>query len=246
MSEAQQLLVALKKHLKVRGWTYRDVAVKVGLSESTVKRLFASGRFTLDRFAELCKLLDLTLVELAQDAVTSRPLLSQLTLAQEAELVSDHRQLLVAVCVLNNWTLAEIVAAYKLSQADCLQQLLKLDRLQLIALLPGNRLRLNVARNFDWLPNGPIRTFFRKHGQNEFLSGNFHGSEEALIFVHGMLTAAAILRLKERLRRLQNEFSELHEESLLAPLSERRGIGLLLATREWEISSFSSLRRAAN
>src|SRR5271170_1760329 len=160
MSEAQQLLVALKKHLKVRGWTYRDVAVKVDLSESSVKRLFASGRFTLDRFAELCKLLDLTLVELAQDAVTSRPLLSQLTLAQEAELVSDLRQLLVAVCVLNNWTLAEIVAAYKLSQADCLQRLLNLDRLRLIDLLPGNRVRLNVARNFDWLPNGPIRTFF--------------------------------------------------------------------------------------
>jgi transcriptional regulator with XRE-family HTH domain len=243
MSEAQQLLATLKKQLKSRGLTYRDVATTVGLSESSVKRLFASGRLTLDRFTELCKLLDLTVAELAQDAAANRPLLSQLTLAQEAELVSDPKLLLVAVCALNNWTNTEIVEAYNLSEADCLKRLLKLDRLRLINLLPGNRIRLNVARSFDWLPDGPIRNFFRKHGQNDFLSGKFHDSDEALFFVYGMLTSTALLQFKERLRRLQNEFSELHEESLRAPLSERRGVGLLLAMREWEISIFSSLRR---
>jgi hypothetical protein len=152
--------------------------------------------------------------------------------------VSDTRLLLVAVCALNHWTLQDILAVYRLTEAECLQKLLHLDRLHLIALMPGNRIRLNVARDFDWLPDGPIRQYFRTEGLDDFLGSGFDKPEQSLAFTHGMLTESALARMQAELRQLRARFAELHEESLASPLPKRRGSGLLLALREWEPAGF--------
>ncbi len=243
MTEADQLVATLKRLLKRQGLTYREVAKKIELSEPTVKRLFASRRFTLDRLAQISNLAGYTLAELAQEAGASRPRLETLSEAQERELVSDPKLLVVAVCALNQWSMAEIVGHYRIAEHECLQHLLHLDRLRIIDLLPGNRIRLNVARDFDWLPLGPIRRYFQERALNDFLRSEFAGQEETLAFVHGMLTGPARAQLAEELRGLRQRIAALHEESLRAPLAERRGVGLLLATRHWEPDEFAQLRR---
>jgi transcriptional regulator with XRE-family HTH domain len=243
MNETAQLILTIKRQLKIRGLSYRDVASALKLSEPSVKRLFANGRFTVDRLAQLSKLLGLTLAELVQEAAGSEPRLKTLSPAQENELVSDPKLLLVAVCALNHWTLDNIVGTYRLNQAECLQRLLRLDRLRLIDLLPGDRVRINVARDFDWLPGGPIRHFFKAQGEADFLDHTFSAAFDSHAFTHGMLTADASTQFQVELRRLRQKFSELHEASLTAPLAQRRGMGLLMALREWEPVGFAALRR---
>lgn len=164
MSELDRLVSTLKQRLKAQGITYRELGTRLGLSEASVKRMFASRRFSLDRLLEISHLLGFSLAELAQEAALSGTRLHTLGEGQERELVSDEKLLLVAVCVLNHWTMDEILHTYRLSEAECIQRLARLDRLRLLDLLPGNRVRLNVARDFDWLPGGPIRNFFRRQG----------------------------------------------------------------------------------
>jgi transcriptional regulator with XRE-family HTH domain len=243
MSEVTQLLTTIKRQLKVQGKTYRDVAAALGLSEASVKRLLTSDSFGVDRLVEISNLLGFTLAELAQEAALTGTRLHTLSEAQEKELVSDAKLLLVAVCALNHWTVADMLAVYRLTEAECVQKLLHLDRLHLIALMPGNRIRLNVARDFDWLPDGPIRSYFRTQGLADFLDGAFDRPDETLAFTHGMLTESALAAMQVELRRLRARFAELHEESLAAPLPKRRGSGLLLALREWEPAGFTALRR---
>lgn len=243
MTELHRILATLKRQLKARGLSYRDVAAALSLSEASVKRLFSTGRITLERLSTLCELLGLSLAELAQEAATLEPKLQQLNQEQEAELVADPRLLLVAACALNHWSAGDISQRYNLSQAECLQRLLRLDRLRLIDLLPGNRIRLNVARDFDWLPDGPIRRYFRMRGEADFLAGAFAREDEALFFVHGMLTAEAKAQLLTQLRQLRKRFAALHDESQQATIGARRGNGLLLALREWEPPDFAQLRR---
>jgi transcriptional regulator with XRE-family HTH domain len=245
MSEVTQLVTALKRQLKQQGKTYQDVAEAMELSEPTVKRLFASESFSLDRIVAICNLLGYTLAELAQEAVDSEMRVRMLTPAQEKELVSNSRLLLVAVCALNHWSVADMLGAYRLTEAECLQQLLRLDRLRLITLLPGNRIRRNVARNFDWIPGGPIRRYFKEQGLPDFLDSGFTHSGESFAFLHGMLTDAATAKLQSELRQLRARFAELHAESLAAPLAKRHGSGLLLAMREWEPAEFTRLRRTS-
>lgn len=245
MTEIDQIVTTLKRRLKLQGMTYRELAAALGLSEPSVKRMFASRRFTVDRLVEISHLLGFTLAELAQEAAISGGRLHTLEELQERELVADEKLLLVAVCVLNHWSIADITRIYALTEAQVIGRLVKLDRLRLIHLLPGNRIRLNVARDFDWLPHGPIRNYFHAQGLGDLLDSKFTGADEVLAFSHGMLTDAAVSKLQLEIRKLRQRFAELHEESLAAPLSKRRGTGLLLAMREWELPAFTRLRRTA-
>jgi len=117
-----------------------------------------------------------------------------------------------------------------------------LDRLGLISVLPGNRIRLNVARDFDWIAHGPIKQYFRDQGLHDFLDGSFVENDETMVFSHSMLTESAIAKMQSEIRQLRLKFAELHEESVSAPLAKRRGTGLLVALREWEPNEFTKLR----
>jgi transcriptional regulator with XRE-family HTH domain len=243
MDEFGHVLSALKRALKADGLTYRDVARELKVSEPSVKRWLTSRRIGVERLAKIAALASLTLAELCQRAAAEAPKVRQLTRAQEQELVSDTKLLLVTACAFNRWTPGEIVDAYQLTESECVQRLLWLDRLRLIDLLPHNRVRLNITQDFDWLPDGAIRKFFRAQWESDFLAGNFPDPGETLAFVHAMLTPAAIAKLQAILRRLRREVVALHEESLESPLAERHGTGVLLAAREWEPRSFAALRR---
>ena len=243
MTQITQLISTIKQRLKAAGMTYRDVAQALDLSEPSVKRLLASGRLTVERLAQFCDLLGLTMAELLQEAELSAPRLQMLKREQEAQLVSNEKLLLVAVCALNHWSLEEIVSAYRLSKAECIKNLLVLERMGLANLKPGNRIRLLVARDFDWLPDGPIRQFFLQQGLPDFLGSRFGAPDETMDFAHGMLTKSAYAQLQVEMHRLRSKLAALHNESLTAPLSEKRGTALLLAMRVWEPQAFRKLKR---
>jgi transcriptional regulator with XRE-family HTH domain len=242
-SEIIQLVATLKRELKAQGKTYRDLAGALALSEASVKRLFSSERFTVERLAQISAFLGWTLAEICQRAADSLPEIAMLTEEQESQLVSDPKLLLVAVCVLNRWEMSDIGRAYELSAAEILKRLIVLDRMRLIELLPGDRARRRVRRDFDWRPDGPIKRFFREHGLADFLRDPFDHPEESLDFAHGMLTKPAREELLAQMRRLRRTLARLHEDSEARPLQEKHGVGLLLGTREWELPVFRKLRR---
>lgn len=244
MAEVEQLVASVKRQLRRQRLSYRDVAAALRISEASVKRTFASGRFTLERLAQVGKLIGYSLAELAQLAADEAPRVSTLTERQENELVADEKLLLVAVCALNHWSVTDITSTYRVTKAECIKRLVRLDRLRLIELLANDRIRIIVARDFDWLPNGPIRRYFLKRGQADFLANAFAGPRETMAFVHGMLTEAGAAELQAELRKLRARFADLHDEGLVAPLGERRGTALLFALREWEPPAFTALRRA--
>jgi transcriptional regulator with XRE-family HTH domain len=244
MTETIQLISTIKRKLKGQGITYRDLARALGISEPSVKRILSSGRLTIDRLVQISNLLGYTLAELSKEAISEQLRLTTLTEKQEREVVSDNKLLIVTVCALNHWTIDEIVEFYKLTKEECVKYLLRLDNLRIIDLLPNNRIRINVARDFDWLPFGPIKQYFKSRGISDFLESNFAHEDETMAFVNGMFTDQALAQIQDELRRLRQKFAELHEDSLSAPLSKRSGIGLLLATRKWEPSDFKKLRRS--
>jgi transcriptional regulator with XRE-family HTH domain len=244
MNEVSQAIATVKRQLKAQGLTYRDVAAALDLSEASVKRVFARETFTVERLAQIAHLLGFTLAELLAESASEVPKLHVLRSDQEAKLVGDEKLLLVAVCALNRWTAEEISAEYRLGRAEVLKYLLVLDRMGVIELLPGDRIRPLVARDFDWLPDGPIRRYFMEHALGDFLGSEFSEAEETLEFAQGLLTEPALAQLRQELRRLRARMAALHEESTAAPLAQRRGIGLMLALRRWEPTSFKRLRHA--
>ena len=242
-AEIAQLIATVKRQLKAQGLTYRDLARTLKISEASVKRTFASERFTVERLAQVSQLLGFTLAELLQESTASLPPLETLTREQESQLVADDTLLLVAVCSLNHWSLADITGVYAVPKTEVVKRLRILDRMGIIELLPGDRIRRRAKRDFDWIPDGPIRDYFAKQGLPDFLKGPFRPDDESLDFAHGMLTSAAQAELKLELRRLRTKLVSLHEQSIPAPLTEKDGVGLLLALRVWEPLAFRRLRR---
>jgi transcriptional regulator with XRE-family HTH domain len=243
MSQVAALLKTLKRELKARGVTYAEVAERLGLSESSIKRLFSESRLSLDRLEALCQMVGLEISELVQKMAEERKRTSMLTEEQEREVAADPRLLLVAICALNHWTFEEMISTYRLTEHDCIRLLARLDRLKLIELLPLNRFRLAVANDFRWLPGGPIQRFFRREVQPAFMQSAFSGPGEKLVFRSGMLSRGSNATLMKKMDRLVAAFKELHDEDAGLPLAERFGSSLLVALRPWEFSHFRELRR---
>nr|WP_159105230.1 TRAP transporter substrate-binding protein DctP [Herbaspirillum sp. B39] len=91
MAQAESLVNALKNLLKARGITYAQLAKGLGLSEASVKRIFAERSFTLERLDQVCTLLGIQISDLARMVVAEQPVPSRLTEEQEKKLVADPK-----------------------------------------------------------------------------------------------------------------------------------------------------------
>lgn len=247
MMQSTRVVQALKQALRHRGVSYKQVADHLGLSLSSVKRLFSTGGFTLQRLEAVCDMADIDLLELTRRAEAQRLRVASLSEAQERELVADPVLLLVATCALNRWSFQRIVERYQISEPELIQYLARLDRMGLIELLPANRIRPRIARSFAWLPHGPIHRYFIEHVQSSFLSGAFQPERDLHRFAWGMLSAESTAALRAKLAELLEMFDALTRGDEVRPAEEdrTRGSCLLVALRDWEPAGFQALRRPA-
>ena len=243
MSTTADLILALKRELKATHLTYADLAKKLGMAESSVKRMLAKGDMPLSRIDAICRALKLDFAELARRVTDAQPLLAELTQAQEKAVVADKKLLLVAICVLSQWTLEQIVASYRLSEAEGVKYLAQLDRIGIIELRPLNRYRLKLAKTFRWRAHGPVMDFFREHALLDYYNGVFDGHGEGLLLVHGSIARSLAPSFVERLQRVAQDFAQQHQADQKLPEKDREGYTLLLAMRSWEFAAFGALRR---
>ena len=66
MSTTQDLVSALKAELKAAGITYAELAEQLGMSESSIKRIFAKADMPLSRIDEVLRVLKMDFAELAR------------------------------------------------------------------------------------------------------------------------------------------------------------------------------------
>lgn len=243
MQQHKAIVQAVKNELKRRGETYQDLAQGLALSESTVKRMFALNAFSLERLDQICDFLEMEITELVKSIEQDERRIEQLSVEQEKELVSDTKLLLVAISLLNKLSYSEILEIYDISEFESIQLMARLDRMQIIDLLPGNRVKLKISRNFSWRSGGPIQGFFEKSVKAEYFDCSFNDPGELQIFLHGMLSRKSNSELIDKIRKLAEEFYALHNDDSGLPLSERFGNSMVLSLRPWELEAFENLRR---
>jgi DNA-binding Xre family transcriptional regulator len=243
MSTTADLVSLLKKELKAARMTYADLAAKLGMAESSVKRMLAKGDMPLSRIDAICRALKLDFADLARRVADTQPLLAELTESQEKAVVADKKLLLAAICVLSQWTLEQITTSYRLSEAECIKYLAQLDRIGIIELKPLNRYRLKLAKTFRWRPHGPVMDYFRENALLDYFSGGFDGNGEGLLLVHGSISRGLAPSFLERMQRVAQDFAQQHQTDQKLGEKDREGFTLLLAMRSWEFEAFAALRR---
>jgi len=244
MTTSSRIIDTLKRQLKVRGITYHTLAERLNLSESAVKHMFSSGNFSLRRLDDVCAVLELDIGDLVSISESFEQKIEQLSEDNEREIVTDIRLLLVAYCLINYWSFDEIIERYDISPEAGLKYLRKLDRMKVIELQPGDRVRLLIANNFSWRKNGAIEKFFRRRVQSEFFSHHFQDDDSIRIVKNGMLTRKSQLQLIEKLKSMGELFDDTTWDERKLSATERSGTTMVLAIRHWFFEGFRHLERS--
>jgi len=246
MARSIRLLAVLKQQLKQQGITYKKLAAELGLTESAIKQMFAADNMSLKRMDAICEILKLDISDLVELSEDQDKKIELLTVEQEAILIGDQWLLLVAYCVVNHWTFEEIIERYRLTEPECIKQLVKLDKMNLIELLPGNRIKALIAPNFAWQPNGPIEHFFRNEVQSAFFDDNFKEAGCLRLVKNGDISMAARKQLVDRLKVIGQVFDDTNREERKLSSADRKGSTMVLAIRNWQFQAFAALERESN
>jgi DNA-binding Xre family transcriptional regulator len=246
VSETKNLLETLKRCLRARGVTYRKLGRALGLSESSVKRLFSDESFTLSRLERVCSVLEMTVADLVRMANGTRETQTfSLSLEQERILASDASLLALFYLLLNGRSVEAAERRLGLNPRTMRPLLTRLVEAQLIDIDAKRRVHLNARLPIAWRPDGPVRKLYERQVRAEFLQGPFTGPGEALSFHSAELTPASVRILLKKIDKLAADFADLAALDRQVPAREKSSVALLLACRPWVFSMFSAYRARA-
>jgi DNA-binding Xre family transcriptional regulator len=244
MAVSVDLIDALKRLLRGQGMTYRELASRLKMSEAAVKRMFSLRAMSLQRLEQICDVLDIGLADLAAESARGKDSMAQLSEAQERALVSEPALLLALFLSLNRWKQADVLAQFSFTEPQWTGLLVKLDRLGIIELLPGNRARALTARNFRWRRNGPMELYFREKLLGDYFADAFDGEQDGLFLLSGSLSVDGVRQMRQRLEEVVKEFDALLVRDATLSAKERIGVSLVLAQKPWLLQLFQGYRRA--
>jgi hypothetical protein len=243
MTQTEQLVEALKRVLKARGINYARVGKAIGLSEPSVKRQFSRCSFALETIEAICRLADIDFFDLAKLARKATDSQEMLTEEQEAALAKQPLLLGVFNLVYHDWRPSEIVARYDIAETECTKLLARLDRLGLIEMLPGDRVKLRAPRPFRIRPDGPIRNVLGDAAIDDFVSADFQKYEGYVRFEYREISAASFAVLRRKMDRLAIEFNEMAELDGTLTAADRMPFGFMVCSRPWDIESITGLHK---
>ena len=243
MAQVVAIVDTLKSLLKAHKLKYRDVASTLNLSEASVKRLFSTRDFDLVKLDSICGMMNLEISDLLQAMSERQVRIEELSEQQEAEIADDPELLMITVCVLNRWSMDDILDHYQFTESQCIQKLAHLDRLKIIELLPKNRIKLLVDPNFNWRSNGPIQRFFHRAIEKELFKSPFEKDDHKLLVLNGMLSENANREFQGKMDRLAREFDQLNNADAGLPIGKRFGVTAIFALRDWHYQAFAHLTK---
>ena len=222
--------------------TYAELAEQLGMSESSIKRMFAKADMPLTRIDEILRVLKMDFAELARKVADAQPLRHELTLEQEAP------SLPTASCCCSRSALEPVDVRADDGRTTVQRRrehayLVQLDRLGIIELRPLNRYRLKVAKGFRWRPDGPVMAYFREHVIDDYYSGGFDGDGELLMLVHGQIRPCLAATFVERLQRVGKDFAQQHLADQKLARTRSASYTLVVGMRSWLFAAFRDLKR---
>lgn len=242
MSESTAIIQVLKRSLKTKGLTYRELAKRVGLSEASVKRVFSANTFTLQRLESICTAIGISVAELVRLASEAQDSGSRLlTLEQEELLARDGRLFACFYLLLNGRSSPEILKRMQLNERELRKFYVALDAAKLIELQPRLKVRLRVGPVITWRAEGPLFRVYQGRVKEEFLQSEFRGTLEALRFRSAEISEASARILARKLERLEQDFVELATLDVALPARDKRNVALLVAFRPWVFSMFNQI-----
>jgi transcriptional regulator with XRE-family HTH domain len=214
-SATSAVLTTVKRLLRERGRTYAEVALHLGVSLPTVKRLLNSPRISLDTLARIADLVGMTTFELVREAEDSATLVTYFDAAQDALFAKDPPLADYFTALAGGMTPADIEAKHGPAKASTAKYLAALERAGLIV-TRDRKVHIRIPQPFGFARGS---AFLKSRLRDmicavaDGILAKFDQPGRDLIVVRPLRLTAT------RYRALRNELSELvlrymHEEVL--------------------------------
>ena len=239
--EGVRIITSLKRLMKARAITYKELSARIRLSEASIKRIFSQSSLSLARLEQICQALEVSILEitrLSAEHVKEAP--ETVSLEQESVLAADPKLLACFYLIANGRTGREVGFELGVDEMTVRRWMVKLHSVGLVKLLPKMCARARTGSAIAWRKDGPVRQIYERQVRQEYLQSTFSGPHDAMYLRSAELSEATCRVLLRKLERLAVEFRDLAELDRDLPPGEKRGIGVLLAIRPWAFSMFES------
>lgn len=223
MSEG--LFHRLQAALKAHGLTYAEVADRLGVSEVTIKRVFADKDCKLSRLAEICRVTGIDLHQLIDAEGQALPVPTPLSTRQSRALANNRTLLFLFLLLLNRYTPRQLMEIYALSEARLYLYLRELETLALIQLGPEMEAALCVAEPVDFSADQALAREIRQINQ-AFLGHTFdrkHQREHSFESLSRHLSAESAAIIRQDLADLATKLSRLAQRDALLTRKDALG-----------------------
>lgn len=151
------VLMTLQEVMKAKGYTYARLAREIGVSEVTVKRIFSSGQScSFERLVGICEQIGVSFLEVAALARKEEEVDHILTPEQETYFAGKPTHFAIFKELYADVPQDEVMRSWKLNDAAFFRILRALEKLGLIDVLPGNKIRKRVHGNIRMTHRGPL------------------------------------------------------------------------------------------
>jgi DNA-binding Xre family transcriptional regulator len=146
MTTAAAVATSLKRILKKKGVSYRQLGRRLRLSESGVKKMMTAPDLSLGRLADVCAALQIDLVDLLDGALRSPPRPTSFSAAQETYLAGHPDDAAYLIALINcGFDTAEVERRFGLDGTSTRIYLRRLERQRFIERTDDGRVRSLVG-----------------------------------------------------------------------------------------------------
>lgn len=140
---------SLKKVLKAKKITYKNLADSLELAESTLKRIFAIEDCSIEKLMKICDIIDISFLDLAKLAESST--VNYYVLPDNIDkFFSDNiNYFMFYQELLDNKNIADIATDHELDQISVRKYLKKLEELELIECHPNDKIKFMYSGVLD-------------------------------------------------------------------------------------------------
>ena len=240
MGVSRTIMERIKQRLQAKGIPYREIANRLSVAESTVKRWFSVGNLSLAQLDQLCEALGLTIDELleTQDEGQRPEIFDR---KQEEFFATNEKALVVFYLISSGLKPKQIHSAYVFTESEVDRILLSLDKHGLIELGSESRFRILKKIGTWWDPGGPLSRKYYPLIKSDFIMSDFTKENEAQWFFSGALTRSSQELIVKKIDALASEISSLYKMDERD--REAKNVTLFIGQRPWVLPIIPKYRK---
>lgn len=211
-----RILWVLKQELKAKGLHYRDIAPRLRVSESTLKRYFNSGGITIADLLKLADIAGLDLQSLAAMAEEKNAAEHKFTKAQQVALTRNKSLTAIYFLLWRGWTPQQISQEFEITnELD-----VALTKLESWGLIRRSAQGVKILATPSAAQRGSGLDV-AVHSASQFLSGlDIRDPNCEWTFLVGRLSRMSLLQLREMIQKFQEDVHALTKSDSALPKAE--------------------------